>query len=80
MKSINLFLTLLLPFTLVAQDLESQKRSHQGVFIHAIRTKQVFKDSYAASSKFRTGIVFGFYQHFDLGARLQFRGGAGISA
>lgn len=80
MNLVTLTFTLLLPFSLFAQDVVTQKRSHQGVFIQAIQTKQIFKDSRTASSKFRTGLVVGFYQHFDLGMRLQLRGGAGISA
>jgi hypothetical protein len=72
---------LLLPCTLLAQDLASQKRSHQGLFLQVVQSKQVFKNSFAtASSKFKTGLAIGFYQHFDLGARFQLRIGGGLSA
>jgi hypothetical protein len=62
----------------MGQNADVSKRSHQGVFVHLIGTTQVFGNE-LGESKFRPGVGFGIYQHFDIGARTQLRIGGGIS-
>ncbi len=73
-----LFLMLFLSGFLSAQEKQTDKRFHTGIFLQAYSATQFFQYE-LASSKIRPGFALGVYEHYDLGSRFQVRLGCAYS-